>query len=161
MLEYAAGSLLDRVIPKLLENNLTLSTAESCTGGLLAAKLTEKPGSSRYFLGSVVSYSNEVKHKILGVPLNELQTYGAVSHQVAKSMAEGVKKLTGSTLAISITGIAGPDGGTSQKPVGTVFLALAATDGTWSYENHFSGGRDTVRTKTVDAALDLILKYLA
>jgi len=117
---------LESVIGRLLiEQHATISTAESCTGGFVASQLTSIPGSSRYFEGSVISYSNAVKTSLLGVSGQTLDTYGAVSEQTAKEMAEGARKALNTTYAISTTGIAGPDGGTAEKPVGTVWIACA------------------------------------
>ncbi len=117
---------LESVIGKLLiERNATIGTAESCTGGFVASQLTSIPGSSQYFEGSVVSYSNAVKMNILGVSRDTLESFGAVSEQTAREMAEGARKVLNTTYAISTTGIAGPDGGTPEKPVGTVWIACA------------------------------------
>lgn len=128
--EYVYGfenDELQTVVGTLLsKNNATLSTAESCTGGMVAHEITSISGSSKYFLGSVVSYANEVKTNILGVSEATLQQYGAVSEQTAIEMAEGVRKLLGTDFAISTTGIAGPDGGSAEKPVGTVWIACAS-----------------------------------
>jgi nicotinamide-nucleotide amidase len=117
---------LESVIGKLLiESDATIGTAESCTGGFVANQIVNIPGSSQYFEGSVVSYSNAVKINILGVSRETLEDYGAVSEQTAKEMAEGARRALKTTYAISTTGIAGPDGGTAEKPVGTVWIACA------------------------------------
>ena len=109
---------------------VTVATAESCTGGNIAHMITLVPGASAYFLGGVVAYSNEVKKNILGVQANDLETYGAVSEPVARQMAEGVRKITGADYAVSTTGVAGPDGGSQEKPVGTIWMAVAGPCGT-------------------------------
>ena len=124
---------LESVIGRLLiERDATIGTAESCTGGFVASQLTNIPGSSKYFQGSVVSYSNAVKMSVLGVSGDTLEDFGAVSEQTAREMAEGARKVLNTTYAISTTGIAGPDGGTPEKPVGTVWIACATPTGTFT-----------------------------
>ncbi len=108
----------------LINNNLTIATAESCTGGLVSSKLTDVPGSSAYIKLNFVTYANEAKHNILGVPWDVLNTYGAVSEQCAQAMAEGLMKKTGCDISLCTTGIAGPTGGTEEKPVGLVYISL-------------------------------------
>ncbi len=139
----------------------TLSTAESCTGGAVAARFTAMAGASNYFLGGVVSYSNEVKINVLGVDSETLAAHGAVSREVAEQMAAGVRRLTGSTYAVATTGIAGPDGGSAQKPVGTVWIAVAAPAGTLAECHRFSGDRAQNIFQSVDAAVRLLLTALA
>ncbi len=161
---------LNQVVHRLLtERKVTLSTAESCTGGLTAQQITLLPGSSAYFLGGVVSYSNDLKEKLLGVPAETLEKYGAVSPQVAKAMALGALERLGSDLAVSITGVAGPSGGTPEKPVGLVQLAIAGTLGKngkrvkpWvhSVECRFRGGRERIQRASAWTALDLIRRVL-
>lgn len=149
---------LERVVVQLLQKkNLRLATAESCTGGLLAARLTNIAGVSKVYVGGIVSYSNEVKHNLLGVSDKILQKFGAVSEQTARKMAEGVRVRLATDLAISITGIAGPDGGSVEKPVGTVWIALAQV-GHETFARHFQfgGERDTIRERSAFAALDMI-----
>ncbi|MGB9802871.1 competence/damage-inducible protein A [Desulfofundulus sp.] len=162
--DYVFGmdeDVLEEVVGRLLaEKGLTCALAESCTGGLTAARLTSIPGSSAYFLGGVVAYDNRVKEKVLGVPAGVLQTHGAVSRQVALAMAEGVRSLTGAHLGLSITGIAGPGGGTPAKPVGLTYIALAAPDGTSYREFRFPGHRQAVRQGAANAALNMIRLYL-
>lgn len=126
----------------LNERGETLSVAESCTGGALSARFTAMSGASAYFLGSVVSYSNNMKINVLGVNPETIEKYGAVSEQVAQQMAEGVRRLTGSTYAIATTGVAGPDGGTEEKPVGTVWMAVATPNGTVTQCNLFTKLRE-------------------
>lgn len=155
---------LEAVVSGLLrQKGLTLSTAESCTGGLIAKRITDLPGASQIFRGGVVSYVNDVKSSVLGVPDDLLETYGAVSEPVALAMAEGCRKLCGSDLAVSVTGLAGPDGDDRGNEVGTVFIALAAPDGTVC--RRFScgkgRGRDRVRTSAAHRAFDLLRRKLS
>jgi nicotinamide-nucleotide amidase len=146
---------LEKVIGDALRaSHTTLAVAESCTGGLLSAQLTEQAGSSDYFLGGVISYSNAMKETQLGVPQALLKQHGAVSAEVAMAMAQGVRERLGSTYGISITGIAGPGGGTSKKPVGLVYIGLATPRGKKVQRFNFSGPRDVVRSRAVTAALD-------
>jgi PncC family amidohydrolase len=141
----------------LVATGLTIASAESCTGGLIASLLTELPGSSNYFLGGVVTYSNESKSDLIGVSADDIKTYGAVSEIVACQMAVGVKKRFGASIGISTTGIAGPEGGTPTKPVGTVWLGIAY-DGKVSARNlQLSGTRAEIRSKTCDAAIAALL----
>ena len=142
------------------EKHLTLSAAESCTGGLIAKRLTDLPGASQVFLGGVVSYTNGVKQHALGVPASLLEAYGAVSAPVARAMAVGVRVLTGSDLALSVTGLAGPDGDDRGNPVGTVFTALSAPEGTFVRRLTLGGGRARIRTLSAHHALDLLRRYL-
>ena len=117
-------TLTEQVARKLLDQGLTLSSAEACTGGLFAARMTELAGSSRFFDRSIVTYSNQAKLDHLGVTTETLETYGAVSPETAQAMAEGLAQVSGSDVCISVTGIAGPGGGTPEKPVGTVYMAV-------------------------------------
>jgi len=149
------------VVGKLLiERNLTISLAESCSGGLTSHRLTNVPGISASFLCGVVSYSNESKSSILNVPSELIKEKGAVSAEVAKKMAEGIRSLTCSDISIGITGIAGPTGGTPEKPVGLVYIALSAKDKNICQRYHFPGGRDMVKWRASQAALDLIRRYI-
>ncbi len=148
---------LEQVVGDLLRwRGYSLATAESCTGGLLAGRITEVPGSSEYFLEGVVTYSNEAKMRMLGVPAEMLDEHGAVSEPVACAMAAGVRKLAGSTFGIGVTGIAGPSGGTEEKPVGLVYIALADEDTVEARKLIFPGDRQFIRTLTVNSALDLL-----
>ncbi len=148
---------LASVVGRLLkENGLMISVAESCTGGLLASKMTEVPGSSEWFTGGVIAYTNELKEQLLGVDNSLLSEYGAVSEPVARSMAEGVAAKTGSDVALSVTGIAGPSGGTDKKPVGTVYMTLFAHGQTTSHRYNFSGSRKEIQEITAQTALNLI-----
>jgi nicotinamide-nucleotide amidase len=131
----------------------SLSTAESCTGGMLSERLTEIPGVSDVYLGGVVSYSNELKQKLLGVREDTLQRYGAVSPQTAREMALGCLERTGSDWALSITGIAGPSGGSAEKPVGLVYIGCAGRHGVEVKEHRFLGSRQQVRERSVTASL--------
>lgn len=137
----------------LEENGLTISCAESCTGGLLTSTLTDVPGSSAYLTGSVVSYTNEVKGRILGVPEESLTSCGAVSEPVARAMAEGVRALMRTDIGVGITGIAGPGGGTVGKPVGLVYIAVSSPSGTVVSENRFLGTRLENKRASVEKAL--------
>ena len=138
------------------ERGLTLATAESCTGGLVAARLTSVPGSSDVFLGAVVAYANEVKEAELGVPADMLATHGAVSAETAVAMARGARERLGADVAVSVTGIAGPGGGTPEKPVGLVYLCAAGPDGQRARDFVVTGDRETVRARASVAALHLL-----
>ena len=138
------------------ERGLTLATAESCTGGLVAARLTSVPGSSDVFLGGVVAYANEVKAAALGVPAEVLRAHGAVSAETAAAMAHGARARLGADLAVAVTGIAGPGGGTPEKPVGLVYLHAAGPDGERAAEFTVPGDRETVRARAAVAALHLV-----
>ncbi len=143
-----------------LSSGMTLALAESCTGGMIASRITDIPGCSSWFRGGVVAYHNDIKEKLLGVPAEILQRYGAVSEQVARNMAEGVRASLVSDIALAVTGIAGPDGGTVEKPVGTVFIAVADRDGSFAEKYHFEGSRDMVRKNTTEEAFFLLKKRL-
>ena len=141
-------------------NKLTVSTAESCTGGLLGAILTSIPGSSTYFQGSIVAYSNYQKMNLLKINEKTLQNYGAVSEQCAIEMAKNLKDIMKTNISISITGIAGPEGGTEEKPVGTVFTAIIFNDKENVYKYQFSGNRNLIRILTVRTIIENLLKML-
>uniref|UniRef100_B8DP26 CinA domain protein n=1 Tax=Nitratidesulfovibrio vulgaris (strain DSM 19637 / Miyazaki F) TaxID=883 RepID=B8DP26_NITV9 len=145
---------------RLTASGATLSTAESCTGGLIAARCTDVPGSSAWFTGGVVAYANEVKRDVLGVAPDLLAAHGAVSGPVVRAMAAGVRRLTGARFAVAVSGVAGPDGGTPEKPVGTVWVAVADGENVQAERFLFSGDRVAVRSATVDAALDMLLAML-
>lgn len=142
-------------------DDVRVATAESCTGGTVAARLTSQAGSSAYFVGGVVSYANDVKHGVLGVPEDILESPGAVSEPCARAMVEGVRKLMNATHAISTTGIAGPDGGTARKPVGTVYIGIATSEGTRVEHHVFPGDRAAVIAATADRALALLLEAVS
>lgn len=144
----------------LKERELTVGFAESCTGGNLAHRITQIPGSSAYFLGSVVSYSNDVKANVLGVSRGSLSQYGAVSQQVVTEMAEGVSRLMRSDCAIATSGIAGPDGGTKFKPVGTVWMSAKLQDQIVTECKHFDGDRNTVIESATNHALVMLINLL-
>ena len=154
------GSLPEHVGAMLAERGLTLAIAESCTGGLAAELLTRIPGSSRYFLGGVVAYANEAKTALLDVPAALIAEHGAVSAEVARAMAEGVRQRLGADLGLAFTGIAGPDGGSADKPVGLVHWALARKDGTTQRERVFIGDRLAIRRRATFAGFDLIRRAL-
>ena len=149
-------SLEKVVVSKLIERNLTLATAESCTGGFIDSRITDVSGSSEVFLVGFVTYSNKAKKEILGVDEQLLSKYGAVSEQVARAMAEGARAVSGSDIAISVTGIAGPTGGTPAKPVGLVYMALATSDETIAFEHRFSGSRMDIKQRASQAALNML-----
>ncbi len=152
---------LEEVLGRLLvERGLTLSVAESCTGGLVAHRLTNVPGSSRYFDRGVVVYSNEAKEALLGVPAALLRAHGAVSAPVAEAMVSGICASAGSPCGLAVTGIAGPDGGTPDKPVGTVFVAGASPAGREVRRFRFSGAREAIKWQSSQAALDLLRRLL-
>ncbi len=144
------------VLDLLRARGLTLATAESCTGGLVAARLTDVPGSSDAFLGAIVAYSNEVKAEQLGVPAEVLDTYGAVSAETAAAMADGARERLGADVAVSVTGVAGPGGGTEEKPVGLVFLHASGPMGERGRRLDFPGDRETIRGRAAVAALHLV-----
>ena len=156
------GRSLEEVVGGLLaERGLTISAAESCTGGLLLSRLTDVPGSSRYVLGGAVAYSNDLKTALAGVPAETMAAHGAVSEAVAVALANGIRARTGSSLAVGITGIAGPGGGSDQKPVGTVAIALTG-EGLAARVRLFSffGGRPQVKFQASQAALDMVRRGL-
>jgi len=153
VLEFEVGRLLH-------EHGLTLAVAESCTGGLVGHRLTNVPGSSEYFVGGVVAYAYKAKVDLLGVSWDTLNTFGAVSHETVIAMARGARKLLDVDIAASVSGIAGPGGGTFDKPVGTTWVGLAASDGEWAREFHFHGDRDQNKASSTDAALQVLLDYL-
>ncbi|HSO11101.1 MAG TPA: CinA family protein [Anaerolineales bacterium] len=152
-LEIEIGRLLQ-------QRGLKLGLVESCTGGLVGHRVTNIPGSSEYFMGGVVSYSYEAKVSVLGVSWDTLNTFGAVSQNTVLEMARGAKKLLDVDIAVSISGIAGPGGGTVDKPVGTTWVGLVANDGEWAREFHFNGDRGQNKASSADAALKMLLDYL-
>jgi nicotinamide-nucleotide amidase len=151
------GSSMEEVIARILTmNNATISAAESCTGGLLAQRLTSIAGSSSYFLGGVVCYSNELKTAWADVPAALIQSKGAVSSEVAIALADGIRRRVGSTLGVGITGIAGPGGGSEEKPVGTVHTAISHAAGVKERGVRFPGDRETIRWHASQLALDMV-----
>lgn len=147
------NTLEEEVANTLLSHKLTVAVAESCTGGLIASRLTNISGSSAFFERGAVTYSNRSKTEMLGVPKEMIETYGAVSEQTAKAMAEGIRKQSKTDLGLSVTGIAGPTGGTPGKPVGTVFIALSSDKGTECQKHLFQGDRAAIRWETSETAL--------
>lgn len=156
-------TLEEEVVSLLNQKGLTLTAAESCTGGLIAKRLTDVSGASAVFYGSLVTYSNRLKEKWLGVQAETLQTYGAVSAQTAREMALGARKAADADLAVAVTGIAGPNSDDTNKPVGLVFVALADKDSVTveKYENHFTDNvREQNRTTSAQRALEAVRRYL-
>jgi PncC family amidohydrolase len=150
--------LAGQIHERLTGLHLRAATAESCTGGLVGHLLTEIPGSSDYYVGGAISYSNAVKHGILGVTDEALQRHGAVSAQVAVAMAEGARKTFGADLAVAVTGVAGPAGGTEAKPVGLTYVAVADTYGHDVQRYQWTGDRSTNKRESARAALVLLLE---
>lgn len=149
-------SMVEVVARGFREKGLTLAVAESCTGGMLAEKITALPGSSEYFAGGMVSYSEEAKIRWLGVKDETIRRYGAVSRETAEEMAEQVRRKINASIGVSITGVAGPDGGTEQTPVGTVFIGVADEEGVEVKDLHLGGERDRVRLLAAQTALELL-----
>ncbi len=155
------GETIEQIVSYLLQmRSMTLAVAESCTGGLLAERITSLSGSSRYFIGGAVVYSNELKTQFANVPKAMIDRHGAVSREVAAAMAEGIRKRCVSNYGVGITGVAGPSGGTEQKPVGLVFIALAGEEGTQVVERNFPGDRKRVRQFATQQALEMIRRAL-
>jgi len=155
--ETTLVALAERLQARCLEAGLTVATAESCTGGLVAHLLTQVPGSSGYVLGGVVAYADRIKAAMLAVPQSTLDAHGAVSAQVARAMAEGARGRFGSDLAVAITGIAGPDGGSMAKPVGLTYLAIAGPDGTDVRRVVWPGDRIANKWSSAGLALEMLL----
>jgi nicotinamide-nucleotide amidase len=153
LLEEALGKLL-------LHHNLKISIAESCTGGLIANKMTNVPGSSNYLERAVVTYSNESKIDLLNVPKELFTTVGAVSREVAEAMAHGIRKMSGTDIGVSTTGIAGPTGGTSEKPIGLVWIGYSDKDSTFAMKFNFGDGRIRVKERASQAAMDLVRRKI-
>ncbi len=155
------GEPLEEVVGRLLlGRGMRVAVAESCTGGLIMHRLTNVSGSSRYFLGGVVAYANEVKMQVLGVPEETLAAHGAVSAETAQAMAEGVRRLFGADVALAVTGIAGPTGGTPEKPVGLTYIALATEERTFWREYRWTGSRGENKEASARAALELLCHFL-
>ncbi len=151
----------ENIVEFLLKRNYTISTAESCTGGLLSKKITDIPGSSEVFLCGVCSYSNKSKETLLNVQHESLKNYGAVSEQVAKEMAIGIQKLSGSDIAISTTGVAGPGGGTKEKPVGLVYVCIRVHDKEKIFcLNENNKCREEIREIVAKKAIELVFELL-
>ncbi len=153
---------LEKLIGDLLrQKGWTLSIAESCTGGLICDRITDVSGSSDYFMGGMVTYSNESKAKHLGIPLDYIKRYGAVSSQVARKMAQGVRKAFGTTFGLSTTGVAGPTGGTKRSPVGRVFIGLAAGRKVWVKKLDLRESRREIKEKAAEKAFQFFYEILA
>ena len=160
VIAYDDETLVTKVANLLLAQGKRLAVAESCTGGMLGKLITDLPGSSNYFWGGVNSYSNEAKQLLLGVSEETLSSYGAVSRETAREMAQGIRKLSGTDFALSITGNAGPGGGSSDKPVGIVYIGMAHANGCEVKELRFVGGRDAIRMISAKSALDLLRRHI-
>lgn len=158
--ETGRGHTPERALNRLLSPaaRVTVAVAESCTGGAVAARIVAVSGSSDYFLGGIVAYSNEAKQRLLGVSDEVLATRGAVSADCARAMAEGARQAFGADVAVATTGIAGPAGATARKPVGLVYLALATPAGVEAHEHHFPGDRAAIIAAATEAALRLLLR---
>ncbi len=153
-------SLEEKLGQLLRERGLNIALAESCTGGLVGHRLTNIPGSSDYYLGSVTAYANEAKMKLLSVKSDTLEMHGAVSQESVAEMAAGIRAALRSDLGISISGVAGPGGGTPEKPVGLVWIGLSAEHFEWAQNYHFAGPRDQVKEQAADKALEIAIAYL-
>ncbi len=161
-MEQSLEEITQKVAELLKKQKLTLATAESCTGGWIGKELTAVAGSSCFFNGGIIAYSNQIKQKLLNVPAEIIEQYGAVSEQVASSMAQGAKNALGTDIAIAVTGIAGPTGGRAEKPVGTVWFAWVLSDNkVVTNKEIFAGSREQVRESTVREALEKIKQILA
>jgi nicotinamide-nucleotide amidase len=156
-MEDSIGKLIGKM---LADRGLTISVAESCTGGLIGSIITDVPGSSRYFLGGIIAYSNQSKMEILNVSPRTIAEHGTVSGQTVQEMAGGIKRLFNSHLGLAVTGIAGPEGGSREKPVGTVFIGLAAEDRIFTTGYRFHGTRGEIKQETARMALDYLRRYL-
>ena len=152
--------MIDTVIAYMIENKITVATAESCTAGMIAARIGDASGVSRIFSEGYVTYSNEAKEKNLGVSHDALEKFGAVSEIIARQMAEGVCRVTGARLGLSATGIAGPTGGTEDKPVGLVYIGVCLDGVTTVVKNVFKGNRSEVRKQTVETVFSEVKKRL-
>ena len=152
-LELEIGNLLRR-------KGLSLGVVESATGGLISHRITNVPGSSDYYKGSVTAYSNEVKNRVVGVKQATIEQYGAVSHQVAEEMAQGGRKILATDVCLADTGIAGPGGATPGKPVGLFYIGVSHRTGTYSQKHHFWGNREQNKRQATEAALSWLTEYL-
>lgn len=155
-----AEPLEEKIGKMLRDNHLTLAAAESCTGGLVGHRVTNVAGSSDYYVGSVTAYANETKMRILGVRPETLEAHGAVSSETVIEMSEGICRALNASLGIAISGIAGPGGGTSEKPVGTVWFGVAGPQGTHTRRFQFTGDRIAVKDQAAETALQLGIDYL-
>ena len=160
MFDHEMRDAAERVLHACRKRGLKVVTAESCTGGLVAARLTSVPGSSDVFRGSVVAYANEVKEESLGVPSDVLETYGAVSAESAEAMAQGVRERLNVDVAVAVTGIAGPGGASEEKPVGLVFAHTIGPEGDRSVRTELPGDREMIRGRATAASLHLVRRLL-
>jgi len=152
---------LDNQIAELLRQHaIKLATAESCTGGLISHRITNLPGSSDYFIGGVIAYSNQVKQRLLNVEIKTLQEHGAVSEQTVIQMAIGIRNLLDADIGLSVSGIAGPAGGTEDKPVGTIWIGLSVSEATTAWKHIFPGNRFQIKERTAEQALIHLVNYL-
>ena len=149
-------SVAEKLVELLQARGMTCATAESCTGGGVGAAITAVAGSSAIFKGGIIAYANEIKHAILGVDSSSLEKFGAVSGEVAGEMALGAKKLLNVNLAVAVTGVAGPGGGSAEKPVGTVWFGIATSEGVRTEKCLFAGNREKVRQSTIIHALGML-----
>ena len=152
--------LTERLIAEAASHKITMSFAESCTGGLIAGSVTDISGASKVFLGSAVTYSNEAKIDILGVDPQILNDSGAVSSECAEKMAEGARRIFRSDIALSVTGIAGPDGGSEEKPIGTVWFGISQSGETYTFKKNFVGERELIRNSAVKTALISLIERM-
>ena len=153
----AKNAMVTTLISELRRRGWTFATAESCTAGMIGSSVGDIPGASDVFAGGIISYSNEVKEKVLGVPREILETVGAVSEPCAAAMAEGARRVCGSDIAVSVTGIAGPGGGTPEKPVGTVCFGVSTAAGTYTETRHFNGKNDRAKIRRLTTAHAMFL----
>src|SRR5512145_2960797 len=161
LIEVNVPNLLESQVGKLLhQRGLKLVLAESCTGGLLGSRITDVPGSSEYFLGGVIAYAYEAKVELLGVSWDTLNTKGAVSRETVLEMARGIRNAMNADIAVSVSGIAGPGGGTPEKPVGTIWIGLVMGKGEWAQVFYFSGDRVENKVSAVEAGLKMLLDCL-
>ncbi len=151
-------SLQEAAVRALLKRGLTAAAAESCTGGLVSARLVDVPGASKVFLEGQVTYSGAAKIRCLGVSPETLSRFGAVSAETAREMAEGLRRVSGADIAVSTTGLAGPDGGTAEKPVGLVYIGCATAKGATAEELRLAGDRAGIRSRAADRALEVLLR---
>lgn len=150
----------DEVGKILLEKQLTVACAESCTGGLLTSRLTDVAGSSAYVKGSIVSYSNEIKNSVLNVDADTLKNFGAVSEQTARQMSSNVRELFKTDVGVGVTGIAGPGGGSLEKPVGTVYISVSNSEMTIVKKFQFSGSRHEIKNQSCNSAMEMLKDFL-
>ena len=158
--EAKSGDLVEAVARELAKHGLTVAVAESCTGGLLAKRLTDRSGSSAYFQGGIIAYADVIKHDVLGVEGAVIESEGAVSESVAEAMARGVARRMGADVGVGITGVAGPEGSTEEKPVGSVWYAVALKGRVVASHRIFPGDREAVRERAAQAALHLLFKMM-